>query len=136
VLALGSPFSQGVPHNEASTENYTNQLNSIADNLFQKYTPTNITEVNEAVTQALEGVKNVTDLFYKTGNQDLIGDWKVQLGIYVLAVWNSIMDTYGFEPPETSDETAESSGEIAKTIKALAALDTASLIVRQPHGMS
>lgn len=107
-----------------------NNLYNVSVGVLSNYPASNfseLTELNETVTQALEGIRNVTELYFETHNPELLqNEFKVQIGTFVLAVWNSIMDFYGFE---AGSDTPESSNDVEDNFKLVASLNTASLIV-------
>lgn len=91
-----------------------------------------MTSLQESLNESLDTIKELADSWFESGrtNATAAADLLQESDVFVLQVWNSIMDSYGFEPPESDIATAagaESEGPSAD--KAIAALDTAQLIV-------
>lgn len=128
VEALPSPFVPGAVQDNSTAEDFMNNLYNVSMGTLSNYQASNfseLTELNETVTQALEGIRNVTELYFETHNSELLqNEFKVQIGKIVQAVWNSIMDFYGFEAGSDTPE----SGDDVVDFKLVASLNTASLI--------
>lgn len=126
--------------NNATIENGVLFLQNAANETFSQYIPANPTDSNDTVAATLGFLSNSTQAYYAANlasspDQALINTTYAEVidavAQYALAVWNSIMDTYGFVPSE--DALASTTDNVTienfATVQTQAALNTASLIV-------
>jgi hypothetical protein len=113
----------------AATEEFLNQVWIVVANSTQKFVPSNVALLNETLNQTLEELVSASyDYADDNNNVTALGVMTNATNAFVLDFWNSIMDSYGFEPPENDTTTAlEVVGPSEE--KAEAALQTAQLIV-------
>jgi len=125
--------------NNATIENGLLFLQNAANETFSQYIPANPTDSNDTVAATLGFLSNSTQAYYAANlasspDQALINTTYAEVvdavAQYALAVWNSIMDTYGFVPSE--DALASTTDNVTienfATVQTQAALNTASLI--------
>lgn len=100
--------------------------NAIYD-AFQVYKPDDFTSMNTTMTEKLDSLRNVTAEYLAGPTNPTETELFQGLSDIMYTVWNSIMDTYGFKPPEKAQLEA-GNADIA-SIKTVAALKTAQLMV-------
>jgi hypothetical protein len=123
------------PDAESLTNGFISAVNSTLTDVFQTYPPSNNTatslEVGETVKELSEKfLEWVTEVVNSNSSSDSpAAPDSVQTATQTvgLAVLNSIMETYGFDPPE--DPNAGELGVIGKTN---AEFNTATLVVSSP----
>ncbi|KAK9242005.1 hypothetical protein V1506DRAFT_524944 [Lipomyces tetrasporus] len=91
---------------------------------FQVYEPSDPGSINATMNDILDNVQNLTSEYYSSPSNETLNALSVGLGEVVSEVWNSIMDTYGFQ---SSDGGGGGTEQFASD-KTVAALDTAQLI--------
>lgn len=113
-----------------ATETFVNDLWVIVNNSVAQYTPSDPKELRATLNETLEDFLTSSYYFAASNNTNATAGTEILKAteMFLLGFWDSIMDSYGFEPPENDTASAiEDAGPSAE--KALAALDTAQLIV-------
>ncbi|KAK9427674.1 bacterial low temperature requirement A protein-domain-containing protein [Lipomyces doorenjongii] len=124
LLQVVKFYTSQTQPDDTTAEQYVLAIQDAANNTFQVYEPSDPGRINATMNDMLDNVRNLTSEYYSTPSNQTLNALYVGLSEVVSEVWNSIIDTYGFQP---SDRGGGDVQQFASD-KTVAALNTAQLI--------
>lgn len=121
---MAKTFTTNANPDSNSAEEYVIIVQGAVNDTLQLFTPEDPTALNDELNEAYERIKDMTEEYFLSPSNDTLSAMADSVSQVIAIMWNGIMDSYGFEPPDT-----ESEHEPAAIFHTEAALETAQLIV-------